>query len=73
MEAHGNDPQKRLVGFKKVRLGAAATADVTIALDLRQLEIRDQGTWLVEDQPVTLTIGQSAADGAISLSITANT
>ena len=66
-------PQKRLVGFKKVRLGAAATADVTIALDLRQLEIRDQGTWLVEDQPVTLTIGQSAADGAISLSITANT
>ncbi len=61
-------PARRLTGFAKVRLDAGATDTVRIALDLRQLAVREQGAWLTEDLPITLHIGLCAHNDAVTLS-----
>lgn len=55
-------PAARLVGFAKAMVDE--TAVVTIALDLDQLRVRQDGVWLVEDSPVRLTVGLHAHDPA---------
>ena len=54
-------PPKRLVGFRKIRLDAGAGADLSIPVDLRQLDIRIDGGWVTEDAPVELSVGFDAA------------
>ncbi len=60
-------PPRRLVGFQRLRAAAAARATATIRLDLRQLALRIDGSWLTEDLPLTLHIGQSSQDLPIEL------
>ncbi len=60
-------PQKRLVGFRRINAPAAATATTTIPLDLRQLAVRIDGRWLIEDIPITLHVGQSSTALPIEL------
>ncbi len=55
-------PPRRLVGFTKVRADPGASTRVQVDLDLRQLDVRRDGTWLVEDAPVVLHVGQHAGD-----------
>ena len=55
-------PPHRLVGFTKVRAEPGASTRVQVDLDLRQLDVRRDGTWLVEDAPVVLHVGQHAGD-----------
>jgi beta-glucosidase len=57
-------PQQRIVGFAKVVAEGGATAAVSISLDLTQLNIRSNRTWLTEALPVVLTVGQHAHDPA---------
>jgi beta-glucosidase len=60
-------PHRRLVGFRRIRAQAGGDATVSVPLDLRQLAVRTPDGWLTEDVPVTLHIGQSAADLPIEL------
>jgi beta-glucosidase len=55
-------PRQRIVGFAKVVAAPGATASVTIALDLAQLNIRSNGSWLTEALPIVLTVAQHAHD-----------
>jgi beta-glucosidase len=54
-------------GFRRIRAQAGGDATVSVPLDLRQLAVRTPDGWLTEDVPVTLHIGQSAADLPIEL------
>ena len=54
-------PAKRLVGFTKVRLDAGESADAAIRLDLSQLDVRIDGSWLREGLPVELHVGLDAS------------
>ena len=55
-------PQQRIVGFGKVLAGVGETAELTISLDLAQLNIRSNGAWLTEALPIALTVAQHAHD-----------
>ncbi len=60
-------PPRRLVGFAKERCDIGAIGSVQVDLDLRQLAVRIDGAWVVEDVPVTLHVGQRAGDDAVVL------
>ncbi len=53
-------PQKRLVGFTKVRLDAGAEATVEVSIIRSLLNVRIDGSWLREDLPVEWAIGFDA-------------
>ena len=50
-------PQKRLVGFTKVRLDAGAEATVEVPIDRPLLDVRIDGSWFREDLPIQLAVG----------------
>ena len=54
-------PQKRLMGFAKVRLDAGAEATVEVPVDRSLLDMRIDGGRLREDLPVEWAIGFDAA------------
>ena len=62
-------PPKRLVGFRRVALGAGEREDVVVELDTSQLAVRVDGKWVTESRPVRLSIGQSASDATLELEL----
>ncbi|WP_420637868.1 glycoside hydrolase family 3 C-terminal domain-containing protein [Candidatus Poriferisocius sp.] len=54
-------PERRLVGFAKVRLESQARTEVVITLDLGQLDVRIDGRWHTEDRPMVISVGLDAA------------
>ncbi len=62
-------PPRRLVGFRKVGLDAGTSTSMTIPLDLDQLRVRIAAGWHTEPLPVTLHVGQHAADNAHRLTL----
>ena len=50
-------PQKRLVGFTKVRLDAGAEATVEVPIHRSLLDVRIDGSWFREDLPIQLAVG----------------
>ena len=55
-------PPRRLVGFRRVRLAAGASATVAIPLDMDLLRVRIDGRWVTEDLPIELAVGWDAHD-----------
>ncbi len=53
-------PPRRLIGFRKVRLGAGEDQRVEIPLDLAQLDLRLEGSWVTEDAPIVVSVGFDA-------------
>jgi hypothetical protein len=60
-------PSTAVPPLEGIRAQAGGDATVSVPLDLRQLAVRTPDGWLTEDVPVTLHIGQSAADLPIEL------
>ena len=52
---------KRLVGFTKVKLGAGEKKTLQIPVDERMLDLRIDGKWQKEQQPIRLAVGFDAA------------
>jgi beta-glucosidase len=55
-------PPRRLIGFRRVSAEPGQSLDVEIRLDLDQLRVRDNGTWITEDAPIHLMVGFHAGD-----------
>ena len=60
-------PPRRLVGFAKTRFGPRATVELTIPIDIRQLDVRVDGQWYREDLPTIIEVG---LDGARTQKVT---
>lgn len=54
-------PAKRLVGFQKVVLDPGATRKVRVTVDPSQLDVRVDGSWVVEEAPIELLVGLDSA------------
>ena len=57
-------PPRRLIGFRRLSGEPGESVDVEIPLDLDQLSVRQDGTWITEDASVELTVGFHAHDPA---------
>ena len=55
-------PERRLIGFARVEVPAAATVEVDVALDLRQLDVRRHRDWVTEGGDYTITAGLHSLD-----------
>jgi len=53
-------PEKRLVGFSKVRLGSGESTTLTLSANTRLLDLRLDGEWVREEKPVILSVGLDA-------------
>ena len=66
-------PQHRLVGFARIHADADSACTVGIAVDWRQLDIREAGGWVVEPGDYRLDIGFDANQPATSRIVTRRT
>ena len=57
-------PERRLIGFARVRLGAGESRSVGLDLDWSQLAVRRDGSWWSEPGEYLVTVGQDATDAA---------
>jgi beta-glucosidase len=55
-------PERRLLGFAKVAVGAGQGHPVAVPFDLATLAVRDDGRWVHEPGPYELTVGLHAHD-----------
>lgn len=62
-------PPKRLVGFRRVWLGAGESARVAVDLDWPQLDVRRDGDWWTEPGTYRVWVGWSSADAVTELAI----
>jgi beta-glucosidase len=53
-------PEKRLVGFSKVRLDRGQAATLRIPVDVALLDLRLKGEWVREEKPIILSVGLDA-------------
>jgi beta-glucosidase len=53
-------PEKRLVGFSKVRLESGQSTTLRLPVDIALLDLRINGKWVREERPVALFVGLDA-------------
>jgi beta-glucosidase len=57
-------PARRLIGWARVDVAASATADVTIPIDLTDLRVRQNGSWITETGTYDLVVARNVEDPA---------
>ena len=62
-------PRRRLVGFRRVEVGAGRSVTTTVPLSLDALAVRREGRMVMESGEVVLTVARHAADPGIDLPI----